>query len=249
MRLEESQGGSGEGLNETPQKMRSVNVNSSTSLSPSYVQYAEHDGDASSSSSASQTPNTPRRALVQPRSREPLYANVDVLKDSEPRVVQKPPIPPRSSSINDRNSRGEEQLSPNGSNRSSLSDIHKPNSQQLGFQNGNGNGNGHGHDEADGQWKKRHSLDRVYTATGAPPPSRHDIRSNKTASLPPGTMPPSHGTNSGSGERRKLQSTLEGHRRGSESSSESDSPTTHRAKDKKPSGLMGLFRRKKATQL
>jgi len=41
------------------------------------------DGDASSSSSSStdsQTPEAPRRALEQPRSREPVYANVDVLK-------------------------------------------------------------------------------------------------------------------------------------------------------------------------
>ena len=70
----------------TPEELRSASVHSHSTLSPpgkgrSYHHHsAGDDGDASSSSSDSQTPDAPRRALVQPRSREPVYANVDVLK-------------------------------------------------------------------------------------------------------------------------------------------------------------------------
>ena len=75
--------------------------------------------------------------------------------------------------------------------------------------------------------------------------SRHDLRASKTASLPPGSAPP---TASGFDSRRQT-STIDHRRRLSESSSESDSPVSQKSKDKKSSGLMNFLRRKKATNL
>jgi len=97
---------------------------------------------------------------------------------------------------------------------------------------------------------KRRSFDRVYSA-GPQVATRQDLKSNRTASLPPGTIPPSaHGSASSGNSADRRQSSMDNRGRPSESSSESDSPTTARAnKDKKSGGLMGLFRRKKATQL
>lgn len=72
-----------------------------------------------------------------------------------------------------------------------------------------------------------------------------------TMEPPPVFVPPMEANGRHQRERPR-SSVIESHRqsRQSESSSESDSPSSQAARDKKKSsGLMGLFRRKKATQL
>jgi hypothetical protein len=88
----------------------------------------------------------------------------------------------------------------------------------------------------------------VYSA-GPQVAMRHDLRSSKTASLPPGSVPPSSSTASASNLERRQTTTMDHRRRQSESSSESDSPSTQRVKDKKSGGILGFLRKKKATQL
>jgi len=190
----------------------------------------------------------PRSNLQQPRSREPIYANnedtplpehpVQLRSPSSTTVAAKPPIPPRSSSI----------VEPNGTTRSPVKH----------------NGSGDAIDNQ--QYFHTNQGARPVSVDRSPSSASGGLSPRQSGSLPPGIslLNPPQGSPNASFATDNSSSENEYMSGGVHSSSPSPHASTDigdgkkRSKKEKEagkeagdrsSGLMGLFRRKKATQL
>ncbi|CAL8090883.1 unnamed protein product [Orchesella dallaii] len=189
----------------------------------------------------------PRSNLQQPRSREPIYANNEDTPLPEPAVqlrspsnASKPPIPPRSSSI----------VEPNGtSNKSPLKH----------------NGSGDAIDNQ--QYFQTNQPSRPVSVDRSPSSGSGTLSPRQSGSLPPGISllnPPqgspnaSFATDNSSSENEYMSGGVHSSSPSPHASTDIPDGKKRSKKDKeankegggdRSSGLMGLFRRKKATQL